>query len=448
LFRKFTSAEVLQKEEFFLPFLELPTLLAMLRSLPDAQKIFIGIRTDLNELISVKAMRAINQKIKENTKVLPSSVTLIMSEECNLRCVYCYEPHQKRDKTVLSFEKAKQVLRKFDKDSKVVFFGGEPMLNIELMKQICEWGWEYRNFNFEMVTNGQIIDRAFFRDYAKYFTQVQLSCDGPEKAQDINRGHGSFKRAMEFFTAFRDEAGYYPILHPVLSKYTVPYLMDMVQWFYALETGEGYKYTASLRWLPGDANSWSEEDFRLYAEQLCLLKKWYLENNIRETSFSVRAFAMAEHALLNIENKERNGTMRGDDSFCSAGRSLMAVLPSGNMIPCHHEHWAAANQETLAYAEISLNDDSPGVNHLSEMCIKDIPECNTCPQWGCCVCPGSFYFQSGSHTKPDKNWCRAGKMLIEIAKSYVEELAIKLNDTKHKIDYLAVGVDYLLQKET
>jgi uncharacterized protein len=369
-----------------------------------------------------------------------------MSEACNLRCVYCYEPQAKRNNDVLSFEKAKQVLRKFDRDSKIMFFGGEPMLHVDLMKKICEWGWEYRNFTFQMTTNGQIIDREFFREYAKHFTYVQLSIDGPEPAQEINRGHGSFRRAMEFYNAFKEETGRPPVLFPVLSKYSVPYLLDIVRWFYDVEIRDTQE-KLSLRWLPGDASSWSEEDFAVYAEQLTLVKKWYLENNIRNSGFVIAAFAQAEKALLGLENTEVHTSKpsRGEDNFCSAGRALMAVLPSGNMVPCHHEYWCAPQERV--YEEVGLDDDSPGVNHMSELCMNDIPECNSCPQWGCCVCPGSFYFHSKSYTVPDKNWCRAGKMMIETAKNYVEELAERMQNNDHKISYLAAGVDLLLQKE-
>ena len=442
LFQKFSGRNFLKNEHFFLPFLQIPVLFAMLNVLSDTQKISVVILYGLDELISIKAMLAINKKVKENPNIQPSGATLIMSEECNLRCNYCYEPQQKRDKTVLTFEKAKQVLRKFDRDSVITFFGGEPMLHIELMKQICEWGWEYRNFKFDLVTNGQIIDRAFFRDYAKYFDYVQLSCDGPEAANDINRGHGSFKRAMEFYEAFKEETGRYPTLHPVLSKYSMPYLLDIVKWFYQFESTRGE--TKSLRWLPGDAHIWEETDFQIYAEQLALVKDWYLENDIRVTGFSIRAFAQAEHDLLGLNNNEKM-PLRGAEQFCSAGRTLMAILPSGNIVPCHHEYWCAEDERI--YEEIGLNDDSPGVNHMSELCMCDIPECNSCPQWGCCICPGSFFFHSKSYTTPDKNWCRAGKMLIETAKSYAEDLAQKISDSRHKIDYLAAGVDYLLEQE-
>jgi uncharacterized protein len=443
LFKKLSGATILKNEHFFLPFLQTNTLLAMLRAFPDTQEVSVGIMDNVDSLLSVKAMLAINKKIKEKPNIQPKSVTLIMSEECNLRCTYCYEPAKKRDKTVLTFETAKQVLRKFDRDSLVTFFGGEPMLHIELMKKICEWGWEYRNFKFAMITNGQIVDRSFFQDYAKYFSFVQLSCDGSEAAHDINRGHGAFKRTMEFYRVFQETTGKYPTLHAVLGKYSIPYLLDTVRWYYEMEK-DLPEAQASFRWLPGDANIWDERDFALYAEQLGLVKEWYLNNNIRNTKFAIRAFAQAEQNLLGLGTQQQSA-LRGNASLCSAGSALMAVLPTGLIVPCHHEYWCA--KEERIYEEIDLNDDISGINHMSELCVKDIPECNSCPQWGCCVCPGAFYFLSKSYTTPDKNWCRAGKMLIETAKSYVEELAQKLHDEQHKVDYLAAGLDYLLQEK-
>jgi uncharacterized protein len=443
LFYKFTGEKLLKNTDFYLPFLQTVALLAMLKVLPEKQKITIVIMDNLDELINIKAMLAINKKIKEQPAIQPTSATLIMSEECNLRCVYCYEPHKARDKTTLTFETAKQVLRKFDRDAKICFFGGEPMLHIDLMKKICEWGWEYRNFTFDMITNGQIIDREFFRNYAKYFKYVQLSCDGPIAPNDINRGHGSFKRAMEFYKAFQEETGWAPTIHAVMSKYSMPYLLDVIKWFHEMEKDS--PDPNPFRWLPGDASSWNEEDFTVYAEQLAEIKKWYLENNICNSKWQIKAFAQAEQELLGLNNK-MPVPLRNDATFCSAGRSLLAILPNGNIVPCHHEYWCA--EEERLYEEIGINEDSPGINHMSELCMKDIPECNSCPQWGCCVCPGSFYFHSKSYTTPDKNWCRAGKLLIETARSYAEELAQKLHDEQHKVDYLAAGVDYLLQKET
>ena len=467
-FELIPNKKFIQNNDFFFSLAHTVVLYALIDSLPPETKLSVIVLDQLNELLNTKLMHAINEKIKDNPKLIqPNSATLIMSEECNLRCSYCYEPHQVRNNTVLTFDTAKKVLRKFSNDSKVTFFGGEPMMHVDLMKQICEWGWEYKNFRFEMVTNGQIIDRAFFRDYAKYFTYVQLSCDGPEAANDINRGHGSFKRIMAFYNAFKEETGRAPTLHPVLSKHSVPFLLDMVKWYAEIETANNTGEKAKgLRWLPGDAPTWDEETFTEYKRQLELVKNWYLENAVwNNPAFKIEAFEKAEQQILyknnstctdgacetcdSNQNKQKNGSKKGplrdNDPFCSAGKSLMAVLPTGVMVPCHHEYWCPS--EERVYEEIAIDEDPSGINHMSELCMKDIPECNTCEQWGCCVCPGSFYFHSRSYVTPDPQWCRAGKMLIQTAKKYIEERNTLLQDEQNKYEYLSAGVDYLIQKE-
>jgi hypothetical protein len=260
--------------------------------------------------------------------------------------------------------------------------------------------------------------------------------------QDINRGHGSFRRAMKFYKAFKEETGWTPTLHPVLSKYTIPYLFETVKWFCEMETAPGATSPPNFRWLPGDANIWTEEDFSIYKEQLELIKRWYIDNDIRSKGFFIRAFMEAEQALLGTNPAVE--VKRNNDRCCSAGNSLMAILPNGKMVPCHHEYWSA--KDCIWYEETEINDDCLGINHMSEIYLKDIAVCNSCPQWGCCVCPGSFFFHSRTYTSPDKNWCRAGKMVIETAKEYVEELQERQQRNSQKIEYLAAGVDYLLQR--
>lgn len=446
LLKELESKRLIKNDEFLFGLTENLSLLYCLM-LPDEQEVSILALADLDELFSKKLMHAIRQKIQENPELLqPNSATLIMSEECNLRCIYCYEPQKKRSKEVMAFETAKQALRKFDKGSKVTFFGGEPMLHIDLMKKICEWGWEYRNLNFEMITNGQIIDRDFFKNYAKYFSYVQLSCDGHEIANDINRGHGSHKRILDFFKAFYEETGKYPTLHPVLSKYSVPFLYDIVTWYYSIETSfNNNNEIPTLRWLPGDAKDWDEETFIEYDRQLEKLEDWYINNKIWNSPFKIRAYEDAERSLLKKQpDKNVFQPLRGGTNPCSAGKNLFAVLPNGTLVPCHHEYWLP--EEYRQWEIIEPGDDPDGINHMSQITLSDIPRCNSCEQWGCCVCPGSFFFHSQKYTEPDSNWCRAGKMLINSAYRYLNKKnAAQANESTDLLN-IANAVNYLLEE--
>lgn len=447
LLKEIQNKQLLQRDSFLFGLAENLSLLYCLM-LPDDQQISIIEIDNLDELFNKKLMHAIRNKLQTSPDLLkPTSATLIMSEECNLRCIYCYEPHKKRSTEIMSFETAKNALRKFEKGSKVTFFGGEPMLHIELMKQICEWGWEYRNLNFEMITNGQIIDREFFRNYAKYFSYVQLSCDGHEIANDINRGHGSHKRIMDFMNVFYEETGKYPTLHPVLSKYSVPFLYDIVTWYYNIETANKSvtgNEIPTMRWLPGDAKDWDEDTFTEYDLQLEKLENWYLNNNIWQSPFKIRAYQDAESSLTNPNNEKSFKPSRGLDNPCSAGKTLFAVLPNGTLVPCHHEYWLP--EEHRQWEIIGPADDPDGVNHMSQITLADIPKCNTCEQWGCCVCPGSFFYHSQQYTEPTPNWCRAGKMLINSAYRYLNKKRALVANQKNDLLNIATAVNYLLEE--
>ena len=72
-------------------------------------------------------------------------IMLLVTNSCNLNCVYCYENHKKQNK--MTIEVAKQSIlseihdEKFDRYS-IQFMGGEPLLSFSLIKELSEWIWE------------------------------------------------------------------------------------------------------------------------------------------------------------------------------------------------------------------------------------------------------------------------------------------------------------------
>lgn len=114
---------------------------------------------------------------------LPPIIThayIMVTEQCNLRCQYCYIKN--RDiKNEFSFEWMEKVKKMFTCYNKprIIFFGGEPLLKVELIKQIVN---EYKNdFQFQVVTNGTINFHKFMDEVYepnKTNFDVQISWDG------------------------------------------------------------------------------------------------------------------------------------------------------------------------------------------------------------------------------------------------------------------------------
>ena len=70
-------------------------------------------------------------------------LTLVLTHQCNLRCTYCYEKH--KDNKKMTFKTACDILTKEmniedgSKNVEIDLFGGEPLLEFDLIKRLVEW---------------------------------------------------------------------------------------------------------------------------------------------------------------------------------------------------------------------------------------------------------------------------------------------------------------------
>ena len=149
-------------------------------------------------------------------KYLPNhkKIMLIITENCNLRCVYCYEKN-KNGKS-MTFETAKAILdQAYAKmegyESMVIeLHGGEPFINFPLIEKIDAYVME--NYGdipvlFRMITNGTLVHgriQEWLSSRAERY-ELMLSIDGKQEQHDINRkqisGKGSFEQIdLDFFS--------------------------------------------------------------------------------------------------------------------------------------------------------------------------------------------------------------------------------------------------------
>ena len=141
---------------------------------------------------------------------LPTSASFLVTENCNLRCKYCFEKH---NTNIMSEEVAYAALemlsdnavKEHEREFHAMLFGGEPLLNIELIDKIFHKGEELakqKNLRFttSIITNATIFNEEvesvlkWHKDSSNL--TIQLSIDGDEETQNEYRvtadGHGSF----------------------------------------------------------------------------------------------------------------------------------------------------------------------------------------------------------------------------------------------------------------
>ena len=131
-----------------------------------------------------------------------------------MRCIYCYGDggcfNKKRD--LIKIEKVDEILKfwlkKIDLNKgklKVVFFGGEPLLNKEAIKRVVHYlKTEITKdiiTDFEITTNGTIVDERLLKLFQENHFRVSISIDGIEKIHDLNRKYVSGKGSFEDITA-------------------------------------------------------------------------------------------------------------------------------------------------------------------------------------------------------------------------------------------------------
>jgi len=132
--------------------------------------------------------------------------TFWVSNACNLRCKYCYEGTQKNNmlmsqKTAL--DSIKFVIRTLKENNakkcRIAFHGGEPTLNMPIIKYIIKEFSKYTeqySFFYSMTTNGYSISDEDITFISKNIDDLTVSIDGNKESHDLNRitytGTGSY----------------------------------------------------------------------------------------------------------------------------------------------------------------------------------------------------------------------------------------------------------------
>jgi uncharacterized protein len=148
-------------------------------------------------------------------------VCLFLDHACNLRCSYCYNGHKSSrpmpmDVARAGVHMAIDAAVRPEQPVQLSFFGGEPLLHLPTMAEVCSYAREHadraeRTVRFVVVTNGTLLDadaRRFIREQRMY---LGVSIDGCEQAHDATRcfvdGGPSYRQVTGNVRAWIDEGG-------------------------------------------------------------------------------------------------------------------------------------------------------------------------------------------------------------------------------------------------
>lgn len=154
-----------------------------------------------------------------------SLLVLGLTERCNLNCSYCcysgkFEGQRTHGQRVMSFDTAKKAIsalvdRKLARGEKypITFYGGEPLLEFELLKQCVDYAVEYaasqnKQVRFSITTNGTLLSDEVVDFLVEHRFMILVSLDGPKAAHDryrvFSNGKGSFEKVFENLQRFAE----------------------------------------------------------------------------------------------------------------------------------------------------------------------------------------------------------------------------------------------------
>jgi len=167
-----------------------------------------------------------------------------LTDRCNLRCKYCIFGEAYADCRVYGSDTVtvEDAIRSFelmmgtktmdaDTHAQVTFFGGEPFLEIDVMRRIAA-GLRSRYpeiaLGFNLTTNGSFINEEIVETLVEHNMLIWISLDGPERIHDYNRcavgGKGTFRSVMNTLRYLREyDASYFNRNVNFVSVIAYPY---------------------------------------------------------------------------------------------------------------------------------------------------------------------------------------------------------------------------------
>lgn len=368
----------------------------------------------------------------------PRTLNLLVSQDCNLKCGYCYANHgtYRSETKLMNFDTAKKCIDKLlskDYDNTIIFFGGEPLLNFSLLKKIDSY-LTIKNLavKYTSITNGTIMNDEIQTFIDDKFLNLWISLDGPK---DINDGQrfGSVKsvhdRVVE--TIDRLQTRKYPlIIKSIVTKKSVNNLIEIVEHISALNID-------SLDLKPvKDVSSESEffmsdEDYAIYVKKLSDV----LVHNINKLANGERIKLISYIFPVLNQMITKTRMIYG----CAAGRELMTITADGDVYPC--EKYVGLDEFHMGNVH---DDDFPGekFNSIRETFYKiniyNSLDCNSC--WARFFCGGGCHFQSyithGDLSRPTKRRCLEMKSILEALLPEIAEIFSDEVKTKNVLNYL------------
>lgn len=355
------------------------------------------------------------------------AMCLHVAHDCNLKCNYCFasQGNFKGERSLMTLEVGKKALEFLAENSgnrrnlEVDFFGGEPLMNFQLVKELVSYGREIekeynKNFRFTITTNGVLLDEDKMDFINENMDNVVLSLDGRKEVNDNMRqtisGEGSYDIILPKFKAMAEKRGdkdYY--IRGTFTNKNIDFSKDALDFY-----NHGFKKISIEPVVTSE-----EMDYALREEHLEEVLKEYEKFsqdyiNIKRKDKDFYFF----HYMIDLK---QGPCIIKRSVGCGAGSEYVAVTPEGDLYPCH---------QFVGESEFLLGNINDGVINVNLR--EKFKNSNVNTKEECRNCWAKFYCSGGCHanahyahediSKPYKLGCEMEKKRIECAISILANL--------------------------
>ncbi len=354
-----------------------------------------------------------NQQIPKQESNDISVAYFLLTSACNFKCKYCFVETriEKQDNSFMTTEiaeKGLQLLKRTvgDNEVAIVFYGGEPFLNFNIMKYIAQRAVDLKiNAKYVVVSNGSILTPEIIDFIKEQKIEIGISLDGLEETNNLlridNNDKGTYQKIEATITELIKN-GVTPSVSCTISTHNIEKL-DEILVFLDKHNIKGFGYN-----LPADNGN----IIISMAEKQIMVKNLLKAEDI---IFSKRIF---EDRVINRRLKsfvEKSQWIKD----CAGYGQQIVIAPSGQVGVCHGLWPDVINKKVKTYYDIDVTYEGKISEHPSwqewfNRTPYNMPQCWNCEAISLCGggCAKNAFLRTGSIWDIDEDICLLMKEFV------------------------------------
>lgn len=337
-----------------------------------------------------------------------TSIALNVIEKCNLKCSYCYAGDGSYgNESIMNLSLAKKAILMFRKSKtpfRVIFFGGEPLLNFPLIKEIVSWcEKDIGIYRYSITTNGVLLTKDIIDFFKKHNFSLKISYDGKKIQQKQRFNSEKVKdivgiKLKRFSATLKSLRSFH--LRATVIKTDISQLQETVL---EILSSFNYRLMVSKVSSPQKNELMTQEDIHIYGENLkgivtslVKTKDWKKLFRIQSIKAHIANFHRAKQKI-----------------FCKAGINYLSVSTRGEFFLCHR--FTEDREACIGNLNEGINFDK--VAKIKEFRQAQHEPCNSC--WMKEQCKGGCFHEhqtgSGNKLKIDSTFCKIQDVEMSLA---------------------------------